>query len=227
MKRIFGEYRHALLSLYFVIYVAWFLLVEQLVTGNYTVIYHWLDDYIPFCEIFILPYVLWYPFFAGVGVFLLLKDKYEFCRYMWAMMIGLSLCLALYLIFPNGQELRPEVFPRDNFFSRMVGRLYSVDTNTNVFPSMHVYGTIAPAVAAIRYKGFKKRHWLKTLIAILALLICLSTLLIKQHSVLDLFSGAALYIPLYFLIYYKGGWGRLWTWPAEPLRKAERNEALE
>lgn len=219
MKRILGEHKHALLSLYFVIYIAWFLLAEQLVTDNYTVIYHWLDDYIPFCEIFVLPYVLWYPFFAAVGVFLLLKDKYEFCRYMWAMMIGLSFCLALYLVFPNGQELRPEVFPRDNIFSRMVGRLYSVDTNTNVFPSMHVYGTIVPVVAAIRYKGFKGRVWLKAAIVVLGLLICLSTVFIKQHSVLDIFSGAALYIPVYFLVYYKGGRGRLWTWPAEPLRE--------
>jgi len=223
MKRVLQEYKHALLALYFLIYVAWFLLVEQLVTENYTVIYYWLDDFIPFCEFFVLPYVLWYPFFAAVGLFLLFKDKYEFCRYIWAMMIGLSACLALYLVFPNGQELRPEEFARDNIFSRLVGRLYSADTNTNVFPSMHVYGTIAPVVAAIRYKGLAKRVWLKTLIIILGLLICLSTLFIKQHSVLDFIGGAALYLPVYFLIYYRGGRGRLWTWPAEPIRGKSLN----
>ncbi|HHU06617.1 MAG TPA: phosphatase PAP2 family protein [Clostridiales bacterium] len=225
MKRVLREYKHALLGLYFVIYVAWFLLDENLITGNYTVIYHWLDDLIPFCEVFVLPYVLWYPFFAGVGVFLLLKDKYEFCRYMWAMIIGLSFCLAFYLVVPNGQELRPEVFPRDNLFSRMVANLYAADTNTNVFPSMHVFGTIAPAVAVIRYKGFGKRIWLKLSAVILALLICLSTLFIKQHSILDLIGGAVLYVPVYFLIYFKGGRGSLWIWPAEPLRKPEGSKA--
>lgn len=222
MKRILREYRHALLGLYFVIYVAWFLLDEHLVTDNYTLIHHWLDDLIPFCELFVIPYVLWYPFFAGVGVFLLLKDRYEFCRYMWAMIIGLSFCLAFYLVFPNGQELRPEVFPRDNILSRLVGSLYAADTNTNVFPSMHVFGTVAPAAALIRYKGFDKKHsWMKTAAAVLALLICLSTVFIKQHSVLDLVGGAVLYVPVYFLVYFKGGRGRLWTWPAEPLRKPE------
>jgi len=221
MKKILRENRHALLALYFVVYVIWFFLDEYLITENYTVIHHWLDDVIPFCEYFVVPYVLWYPFIAGVGVLLLLKDRYEFCRYMWAMMIGLSFCLAFYLVFPNGQELRPEVLPRDNFFTRIVASLYAADTNTNVFPSMHVYGTIAPAVAALRYKGFEKRPLLKLAVVILGVLICLSTLFIKQHSVLDLISGAVLYVPVYFLIYFKGGRGRLWTWPAEPLKKPE------
>jgi len=219
MKKIFGEYRHALLALYFIVYVAWFCLVEQLITNDYTVIHIWIDDYIPFCEFFVVPYVLWYPFFAGVGIYLLFRDKYDFCRYMWAMMIGLSFCLALYLVFPNGQELRPEEFPRDNIFSRLVGRLYSADTNTNVFPSMHVYGTIAPVVAVIRHKGFEKRVWLKVCTVILGFLICLATVFIKQHSTLDLFGGAALYVPVYYLVYHKGGHGRLWKWPAEPLKK--------
>ncbi len=218
------NYRHAWLALYFVIYTLWFFLDEKLVTGPYTTIQSILDQYIPFCEYFVIPYVLWYPYMAVVGLFLLFKEEYDFCRFMWTMMIGLSLCLTVYLVFPNGQNLRPESFERNNFFTWLVGNLYAADSNLNVFPSMHVYGTIAPLAAILKTKALDGKRWIKGSALVLGVLICLSTVFIKQHSALDVIGGVVVFLPIYYLAYNRGRNWRLWTWPADPLRRRRRKK---
>ncbi len=218
------NYRHAWLALFFVVYILWYILVENVVDGNYTSIQIFIDKYIPFCEYFVIPYVLWYPYMAAVGLFLLFREEYDFCRYMWTMIIGLSFCLTLYLVFPNGQDLRPESFERSNFFTWLVGSLYAADSNTNVFPSMHVYGTIAPLAAILKTRVLEGKRLVKISAFVLGVLICLSTVFIKQHSALDLISGAALYLPIYFLVYHWGKNWKLWTWPANPYRSKQRSK---
>ena len=53
------KYRHAApLIIYGIIYLTWFIYLEQKVTKNYRVIHVTLDDYIPFCEGFVIPYFL-------------------------------------------------------------------------------------------------------------------------------------------------------------------------
>jgi membrane-associated phospholipid phosphatase len=87
---------------------------------------------------------------------------------------------------------------------------------------MHVYGTITPTVAALSNRELKRIGWVRVTVIILSILICLSTLFIKQHSVLDLFGGIALYIPVYRLVYKRGRRWKLWTWPAKPFRKSTK-----
>ncbi len=220
------NYRHAWLALYFVIYVLWYMLDESLVDGPYTSVQVFIDQYIPFCEYFVIPYVMWYPYLAVIGFFLLFKEEYDFCRYMWTMIIGLSFCLIVYLVFPNGQDLRPESFERSNFFTRLVGSLYAADSNINVFPSMHVYGTIAPLAAVLNTKALEGKRGIKITALVLAILICMSTVFIKQHSVLDVLGGAAVFAPIYYMAYRRGRSWRLWTWPANPFRSGQRKERL-
>ena len=218
------NYRHTWLALFFVVYIFWFFLVEKLVTGPYTSMQIFIDKYIPFCEYFVIPYVLWYPYMGVVALFLLFREEYDFCRYMWTMIIGLSFCLTVYLVFPNGQDLRPESFERSNFFTWLVGSLYSADSNKNVFPSMHVYGTIAPLVAILKTKALDGKRLIKISAFVLGVLICLSTVFIKQHSVLDVIGGVAVFIPIYYLTYHKGKNWKLWTWPASPFRSGKRSK---
>jgi membrane-associated phospholipid phosphatase len=210
------NFRHAWLLLYFPIFISWFFLDERFITGNYTPIYCFLDDFIPFFEYFVIPYVLWYPFLGAVTLYLLFKDKDGFCRFMWSLILGLSFCLAFYIVFPNGQDLRPDHFERSNVFTAFVARLYSVDSNLNVLPSMHVYGTVAPTVALLMNREAGKKLWVVISSIIICVLICFSTVFMKQHSILDLFAGVILYIPIYWMIYKKGRHWKLWMWPSKP-----------
>ena len=60
---------------YFIIYMIWFVWLESRADEPYHVIHFPLDDYIPFCEYFIIPYLLWFAYIAAVYVWLFLHDR--------------------------------------------------------------------------------------------------------------------------------------------------------
>mgnify|MGYP000801326947 FL=1 len=97
-----------------------------------------LDDQIPFLEGFIVPYMLWFPMLLAMGLYLARYDHEGFKRYMTYIGVAFFSVIALYLLFPNRQDLRVTQFPRENLFTRLVALVYSQDTNTNVCPSLHV-----------------------------------------------------------------------------------------
>ena len=66
MRQILKDYKHFATLLYFPFYLIAFFLIEHFITEDYTVIHCSLDDSIPFLEIFIVPYLLWFAFFAAV-----------------------------------------------------------------------------------------------------------------------------------------------------------------
>ena len=69
-----------------------------------------------------------------------------FKLYMYCIIIGFTASIIFCLIFPNGQDLRPETFPRENLLTQVVRLIYEADTNTNVMPSVrlnfNVYGDL-------------------------------------------------------------------------------------
>ncbi|MGN1095680.1 MAG: phosphatase PAP2 family protein [Eubacteriales bacterium] len=200
---LFNKYRHALWALYVPLYLVFFFLVEKLVpsTADYWVSYMKLDDMIPFCEYFVVFYVLWYPYMALTGIYLIFKDADAFRRFMWCIIIGFSSSLIFFLIFPNGQDLRPQVFENNNIFTRLVGLLYSSDTNTNVLPSMHVIGSMATFFAYLDCRELRKRKWLVAISLFINIMINLSTVFIKQHSFLDVIAGLAVSAVIYLIVY--------------------------
>jgi len=56
LQTFLKEYPHAWTVLYFVVYISWFVYLEQRARLPYHVIHFPLDDYIPFCEYFVLEY---------------------------------------------------------------------------------------------------------------------------------------------------------------------------
>lgn len=202
MKKLFRKCWHGLFALYIFIYLPWFFYVEGLTDLNFTEIHCFLDDLIPFKEIFIVPYVLWAFYVLAACVFLFFKEERGmFLRYAIALTGGMSIAMTIYMIFPNCVNLRPQELLTDNIFSRIVDKLYVIDTSTNVFPSIHVLNSIIVCVALEKNKTFKKFHILRMLNVVLAVSICLSTLFLKQHSVLDGLGAVILYLFLYLVLY--------------------------
>lgn len=61
MKRYYEKYKHIIpLAIFGVIYVLWFYLLEHRTNVQYMVVHMNIDDYIPFCEYFVVPYLLWF-----------------------------------------------------------------------------------------------------------------------------------------------------------------------
>ena len=141
MKKICGllyKYRHAWLLSYAFIYLTWFMFLERTVTRDYHIMHASLDDLIPFNEYFIVPYFLWFIYVAGTLIFFLFRSKedyYKMCAFLFS---GMTLSLIICTFFHNGTDFRPVIDPNKNIFSAAVAALYKTDTNTNVFPSIHV-----------------------------------------------------------------------------------------
>jgi len=172
------------LLLFWPLYILAFIIIERfLPVEHYHLIHCALDDLIPFCEYFLIPYVAWYFCIAGVLLHLLRQDVENFRRMMYYIIITTVFAMLTYLLYPNYQNLRPAVFPRDNLLTALVGLLYTIDTNTNVCPSMHVMYSFAFMSAGWKTHSLKRPA--KVFLSVMTVLICLSTVFIKQHSVLD------------------------------------------
>lgn len=188
MKEFIKKYRHAWLILaYLPIYMIWFLLLERYVTKGYHIIQSPLDVYIPFNELFIVPYLLWFPFIAVSVLYFIYRDRIECYRLCGVLIAGMTVFLLVSTFYPNGVALRPVLseLGRDNIFLDLVAGLHKADTSTNVCPSIHVYNSLAVCFAFFASSHLKGKRLLKTGILILTILICLSTVFLKQHSVID------------------------------------------
>ena len=130
----------------------------------------------------------------------LLFDVQAFRNYMWFVILTYSATAVIYILFPNMQTLRPTAFPRDNLLVDMVRGLYEFDTNTNVCPSIHVLGSVAVCLAGLHSKPLRSIGW-KLFFLLSTLLICLSTVFLKQHSVIDVYAALALSAVAYPFVY--------------------------
>jgi membrane-associated phospholipid phosphatase len=208
INQIFEQYKHLLLLLYFPIYLLWFAYVEKTVTTEFNVIHMKIDDYIPFCEYFIVPYVLWYGYVAVVMIYMMLKDKSDIKKMCVFLYVGMTIFLIISTVYPNGHLLRPTNYERDNIFTQLCTILHRVDTATNIFPSIHVYDSIGVHLAIVYNEKMKKNKWLCIASTILMVSIVLSTVFLKQHSVWDVISAAVLAFIMQQIVYVRP-WKRI------------------
>lgn len=187
-KITYPEYRHLLYSCVWIVYLIMHLLTENLIPVEECYPVHSsLDDVIPFCEYFVIPYVTWYLLIAFSIVYFALYNPDNFKRMMIFMFAVQMLGMLIYIVFPNRQDLRPEVFPRDNFCTDIVKLIYSVDTNTNVCPSMHV--AISVSLISTWLKEKSASPTAKTLVTAFCVVVCISVAFVKQHSVVDIYAA--------------------------------------
>ena len=201
MKDFIKKYKHAWICVYVVFYMPWFMYLESHVTTDYTVLHLPIDDKIPFCEYFIIPYYLWFAFVPAVMLYLILYSKDEFYRAAIFLFTGMTLFLIICTFWHNGLNLRDVSMYNDNIFSDIVKKLHQTDTNTNVFPSMHVFNTLGCLIALYKSKGLEGHGITKALATVLSALIILSTVFLKQHSIIDVIGGFGLAALMYLLAY--------------------------
>ena len=103
--------------------------------------------------------------------------------------IGMTIFLIVSCVFPNQQDLRPAVFANSNIFTRMVEALYRTDTATNILPSIHVFNSVVLFIALNRTPQLQPYRMVRFLSGLLSALIVLSTMFLKQHSVVDVSLG--------------------------------------
>lgn len=194
-------WRCIMLSLYWPLYGAAFHAAEHLFTPEqFHVMYTPLDSLIPFCEWFLIPYLFWFVYLVGIHVYTFFTNRRAFQNLMYFIILTYTASLVFFYLYPTVQFLRPSVFPRDNILIDLVSIFYRHDTNTNVCPSLHVVGSMAVWYAARDTRLFQHRGW-RIFFHTATFLISVSTVFLKQHSVIDLFAGFAVGYSAYLIIY--------------------------
>lgn len=195
------EYRHVLLLGGWIVYFALYFLTENLIPFERCHPIHCaLDNAIPFCEVFVVPYLLWFFLVAGSLLYLFLYDIPNFRRLSIYIMITQAGAMLIYIIWPSIQLLRPETMPRDNFFTWVLAFVYRFDTPTGVLPSLHAAYSIA-IWSVFRHRK-ETALWWRILLPIFVALIIAATFFAKQHSVLDALAALPLCLIGEALIYW-------------------------
>ena len=159
-----------------------------------------IDDKIPLVAVFILPYVWAYAFW-GMAPMAASKCKLDhflnhLATYLFACVIG-----AIVLTFvPTYMDRAAEGILTEggNFLDKLRLFWYSLDGGEmayNLFPSFHCINSTVAWLAVFGRKEVPL--WYRIYSFVLAALICVSTLFVKQHFIIDVFSGIAIALLAY------------------------------
>ena len=197
------QFSHLKLLLGWVGYFIMYFLTENLIPAERCHVIHGaLDDVIPFCELFAIPYTFWYVLVFGSLLFFLLYNVESFKKLSVFIIITQVVAMTAYIFYPSIQLLRPETFPRDNLLTRLMAFIYTVDTPTGVCPSLHVAYSVG--IASTWCKARSVPRWSKPVVVALAILISIATTFVKQHSVVDILAALPVCVLAELLVF--GSW---------------------
>ena len=185
------RFSHLKLLLGWVGYFALYFLTENLIPYERCHPIHCsLDDLIPFNELFVIPYVFWYALVFGSLLWMLLYNIDGFKKLSVYIIITQVVAMAVYILWPSRQDLRPEVFARDNLLTELMAFIYSFDTSTGVCPSLHVAYSMGIASVWLKEKD-AVAGW-KIFVVAAAVIISIATTFVKQHSAVDVLAAIPL-----------------------------------
>ena len=174
-----------------IVYFAMYFITENLIPAERCHPMHCaLDDLIPFNEFFVIFYVGWYFLIFGSLLYTLLYKIENFRRLQIYIMVTQAVAMACYVLWPSRQDLRPEVFARDNALTQLMAFIYSFDTSTGVCPSLHVGYSFG--VLSVAWKDRDLPGWSKALLLFVVIMICFAVCFVKQHSALDVVAALPL-----------------------------------
>ncbi|GAA0831732.1 phosphatase PAP2 family protein [Bifidobacterium pullorum subsp. gallinarum] len=155
-----------------------------------------LDAAIPFMPIFIIPYLIWYPFIIIMLFLFCARDRSVYYRTLLSQCIGLIACYITFFLFQTTVD-RPLIMEA-GILDWLVSLVYSTDNPYNCFPSIHVLTSYLMIKGAVSSAGFSNRE--RTAVKICAWFIIGSTLFVKQHVLLDVAGAIAVVEVLWYWV---------------------------
>ena len=188
-----------------IVYFALYFITENLIPPERCHPVHCaLDDLIPFNEFFVIFYVGWYFLVFGALTYTLFYDVPAFRKLQTFIMITQAVAMLCYILWPSRQDLRPEVFPRQNILTDIIKFIYSFDTNTGVCPSLHAAYSLGILSVGLKDKSLST-GW-KAALTFLVIMICLAVCFVKQHSAVDVFTALPVSLLAEILVYGRDYW---------------------
>jgi hypothetical protein len=176
---------------YFVLHTALYAYLTRATISRH-VIHVPLDDMIPYVPAFVIPYYIWFALVAGTLAYYLLKKPEWFGRLCAVLFVGMAICDLVFVLYPSSVQLWPKD-TGDGILARLVDIVYTMDRPVNVFPSIHVGSSVGIFWVNLRSGLFRGKPARFAVSFLLTVSIWLSTMFIKQHSVIDGLVGAALF----------------------------------
>lgn len=153
-----------------------------------------LDNKIPFNPHFVWTYILYY--FVALMPVMVVTEIREFRRMVGAYLMMYFMGFLTFILFPV-KMVRPELIG-DGYSLWLLKKIYNADNGYNCFPSMHVANAFLASFFSYR---FNKVYGV--FVYIIAFLITISTLFIKQHYIVDLVAGIILAYFVYRFSYFR------------------------
>lgn len=145
--------------------------------------YTWADRLIPFVPELLPLYVAYIPFFWWTVV--RSANDRELNRILYATHFQLLLCVPFFVLFPV--RMPRELFYGADVYGWADAFWRWFDAPNNCIPSLHV----ANSLVCMQFNWPRSYRWLYTGVA---LGVVASTVLVKQHYVVDVAAGAAVYV---------------------------------
>jgi len=198
-KSTYKKYGHFLTLTIFLFLILWFAYLKKTIVPKH-IMYSYFDSRIPFVKGFVLAYYFWFVYMVIGFLYLGFASKIDFYKMELFLSAGMVISFIIFILYPNSQFPRPNV-PGKDVFSLLVNFIYNHDGTNNVFPSIHVCNALGVHIALINCNKLKDKTLIKNLSFAAAILICASTVLIKQHSIIDVAGGFLLAAIIYMCIY--------------------------
>ena len=186
-------------------YFALYFITENLIPAERCYPIHCrLDDLIPFNEYFLFFYVGWYFLVFGALAYTFFFDVPAFKKVQTFIMITQAVAMLCYIVWPSRQDLRPEVFERENILTALMAFIYSFDTSTGVCPSLHVAYSLG--ILSVGLKDRRLAPVWKIALTLFVLGVCAAVCFVKQHSAVDVFAALPVCLLAEILLYGKDYW---------------------
>lgn len=200
-KNWFRKYPLMISVCYLIFYLCAFHWLERNIVPKY-IIHCKLDELIPFREEFIIPYIFWFPYIGGAFLWFNKRGWDDYKKLCLMVFSGLTICLVIYYVFPTGLNLRLASAPHETgaLYNAVVW-LRAIDTPTNVCPSIHVMNTVMVFQAVCSLDGLKHRRLTIAAHFVIMVLICASTVMLDQHSVIDVVCGVMMSYVIHGVVY--------------------------
>ena len=156
-----------------------------------------IDDKIPFVSYYIIIYIAWYVTLVLIPYYIGKKDITTFSKYISSVVISLFVCMLIFLIYPT-TIIRADI-QTDSIFDKLVKLIYAADSPAlNCLPSIHCLFSFAFIFGICNLKN--ERWYIKTLVILFSILVCLSTLFIKQHVLYDVIAAFIVFVLSWYIV---------------------------
>ena len=136
-----------------------------------------------------------YVFWAVNYILIARQDRRSVYQFFTGDFISRCVCLVFFLAFPT-TNTRP-LITGSGLWNQAALWLYSIDAADNLFPSIHCL------VSWFCYLGIRGRkeipRWYQSVSMVIAILVFVSTLLTKQHVIVDVAGGILLAESCFFI----------------------------